>query len=199
MSESKAETRLTPPPGSRLANGAEVIKGYLSKLGSSPGVYRMMTREGDVLYVGKANNLKNRVASYTRPAKLPIRIQRMIAQTEVMEFITTHTEVEALLLENNLIKKLKPRYNVLLRDDKTFADILITTGHDYPQVVKHRGARDGKGDYFGPFASAGAVNRTITACKEPFCCAIVPTVYLPIGRGLVCNIRSNAVPRPVWI
>ncbi|RED54321.1 excinuclease ABC subunit C [Aestuariispira insulae] len=168
MNEDQITMRTQPPAGGRLATGVEVIKRYLAKLGTSPGVYRMLTHAGDVLYVGKANNLRNRVASYTRPAKLPIRIQRMIAQTETMEFIVTHTEVEALLLENNLIKKLKPRYNVLLRDDKTFADILITGDHDYPQVIKHRGSRDQKGDYFGPFASAAAVNRTITALQRTF-------------------------------
>ena len=157
-----------PEPENRLAHGVAGIKGYLENLGNTPGVYRMLNERGDVLYVGKAYSLKKRVASYTRPNKLPIRLQRMIAETRIMEFVTTHTEVEALLLENNLIKKLKPRYNVLLRDDKTFPDILIRTDHEFPQIEKHRGARDTKGDYFGPFASAGAVNRTLTVLQRAF-------------------------------
>lgn len=165
-SDSTAEVE--PEPENRLAHGVAVIKGYLENLGNTPGVYRMLNERGDVLYVGKAYSLKKRVASYTRPNKLPIRLQRMIAETRIMEFVTTHTEVEALLLENNLIKKLKPRYNVLLRDDKTFPDILIRTDHEFPQIEKHRGARDTKGDYFGPFASAGAVNRTLTVLQRAF-------------------------------
>jgi len=151
-----------------LARGVETIRGYLRTLPGSPGVYRMMNADGDVLYVGKARNLKKRVANYTLPAKQPVRIQRMISETESMEFITTHTEVEALLLESNLIKKLLPRYNVLLRDDKAFPHIMITRDHEYPALTKHRGARDKKADYFGPFASAGSVNRTITALQRAF-------------------------------
>ncbi|MTI10224.1 excinuclease ABC subunit UvrC [Rhodospirillaceae bacterium RKSG073] len=151
-----------------LEHGVAVIKSYLVHLGDSPGVYRMLDKSGQPLYVGKANNLKKRVASYTRPNKLTIRIQRMIALTQSMEFVICHTEVEALLLENNLIKKLKPRYNVLLRDDKTFPDILIRRDHETPQLIKHRGARKTKGDYFGPFASAGAVNRTINVLQRAF-------------------------------
>ena len=152
----------------RLENGINVIKGYLSKLNISSGVYRMINCNGEVLYIGKAYNLKKRVASYTRPMRMPIRLQRMVAETVSMDFITTHTEVEALLLENNLIKKLKPRYNVLLRDDKTFPDILIMDNQDYPQLIKHRGKHVVKGEYFGPFASAGAVNRTITTLQRVF-------------------------------
>jgi excinuclease ABC subunit C len=151
-----------------LAEGAEVIRGYLKTLPNTPGVYRMLNTQGDVLYVGKAKSLKKRVANYIQVMKLPNRLQRMVAETATMEFVTTHTEVEALLLESNLIKRLMPRYNVLLRDDKSFAHIMITKGHDYPQLTKHRGARDRNADYFGPFASAGAVNRTITALQRAF-------------------------------
>ncbi|HYC06008.1 MAG TPA: excinuclease ABC subunit UvrC [Azospirillaceae bacterium] len=151
-----------------LNRGVETIRGYLRTLPGTPGVYRMMNGEGDVLYVGKARSLKKRVANYTLPAKQPVRIQRMISETVSMEFITTHTEVEALLLESNLIKRLMPRYNVLLRDDKAFPHIMITRDHPYPALTKHRGARDQKADYFGPFASAGAVNRTMTALQRAF-------------------------------
>ena len=151
-----------------LASGAAVIQSYLQTLPSAPGVYRMLNQRGDALYVGKAHQLRKRVATYASPSKLPIRLQRMIAETRSMEFVTTHTEVEALLLESNLIKKLRPRYNVLLRDDKTFPHILITGDHDFAQLVKHRGARKREGRYFGPFASAGAVNRTIAALQRAF-------------------------------
>jgi excinuclease ABC subunit C len=151
-----------------LATGAAVIQSYLQTLPSTPGVYRMLNQRGDALYVGKAHQLRKRVATYASPSKLPIRLQRMIAETRSMEFVTTHTEVEALLLESNLIKKLRPRYNVLLRDDKTFPHILITGDHDFAQLMKHRGARKREGRYFGPFASAGAVNRTIAALQRAF-------------------------------
>lgn len=164
----------TTAPGKRkravadLNRGVEIIKGYLRTLPDRPGVYRMLNDEGDALYVGKARSLKKRVTNYTMPVKLPIRLQRMIAETTQMEFVTTHTEVEALLLESNLIKKLMPRYNVLLRDDKTFPHILITGGQDYPQLTKHRGTRTEAGSYYGPFASAGAVNRVLTALQRAF-------------------------------
>jgi len=151
-----------------LATGAAVIQSYLQTLPTTPGVYRMLNQRGDALYVGKAHQLRKRVATYASPSKLPIRLQRMIAETRSMEFVTTHTEVEALLLESNLIKKLRPRYNVLLRDDKTFPHILITGDHDFAQLMKHRGARKREGRYFGPFASAGAVNRTIAALQRAF-------------------------------
>ncbi|MFY8096051.1 MAG: excinuclease ABC subunit UvrC [Niveispirillum sp.] len=151
-----------------LNRGVEIIKGYLRTLPDRPGVYRMLNDEGDALYVGKARSLKKRVTNYTMPVKLPIRLQRMIAETTQMEFVTTHTEVEALLLESNLIKKLMPRYNVLLRDDKTFPHILITGGQDFPQLTKHRGTRTEAGSYYGPFASAGAVNRVLTALQRAF-------------------------------
>ncbi len=151
-----------------LTRGMDVIKNYLKTLDAQPGVYRMLNEKGDVLYVGKAKSLKKRVANYTTPQRLTIRIQRMISQTYAMEFITTHTEAEALLLESNLIKKLKPRYNILLRDDKSFPMILVTGDHDYPQVLKHRGAKNRKGRYFGPFASAWAVNETLNTLQRAF-------------------------------
>ncbi|MFV3075841.1 excinuclease ABC subunit UvrC [Niveispirillum fermenti] len=155
-------------PVADLNRGVEVIKAYLRTLPDRPGVYRMLNDDGDALYVGKARSLKKRVTNYTLPLKLPIRLQRMIAETTQMEFVTTHTEVEALLLESNLIKKLMPRYNVLLRDDKTFPHILIRGGHAFAQLTKHRGARTEPGSYYGPFASAGAVNRVLTALQRAF-------------------------------
>lgn len=151
-----------------LTRGIDVIKGYLKTLPANPGVYRMFNDKGDVLYVGKAKSLKKRVTNYTTPQRLTIRIQRMVSETHTMEFITTHTEAEALLLEANLIKKLKPRYNILLRDDKSFPMILLTNDHDFPQVLKHRGAKNRKGIYFGPFASAWAVNETLNTLQRAF-------------------------------
>jgi len=153
---------------SPLAAGIEVIKGYLKTLPPEPGVYRMLSERGDVLYVGKAKNLPKRVVSYTQPARLPLRLQRMVAATRSMEFVTTHTEAEALLLECNLIKELQPHYNVLLRDDKAFPYIAITR-HAFPQLLKHRGTRKlDEATYFGPFASAGAVNETIATLYRVF-------------------------------
>ena len=151
-----------------LADGATLIRGKLKSMPGSPGVYRMIGARGKVLYVGKARNLKKRVATYANAGRLPVRLQRMVAETRELEIVTTHTEVEALLLEANLIKTLKPHYNILLRDDKSFADILIAADHDFPQLIKHRGARKRPGKYYGPFASAGAVNRTITALQRAF-------------------------------
>lgn len=148
--------------------GVEVIRAHLRTLPGSPGVYRMFAADGAVLYVGKAKNLKRRVTAYTQPHRLPSRIQRMVAQTASMEFVTTHTEVEALLLEANLIKKLEPRYNVLLRDDKSYPFIVITSDHPFPQVSKYRGSRGRAGDRFGPFASTAAVNRTLGALQRGF-------------------------------
>ncbi|NBR33486.1 MAG: excinuclease ABC subunit C, partial [Rhodobacteraceae bacterium] len=133
--------------------GHELIHDYVKKLDSSPGVYRMLDAQARVLYVGKARNLKNRVSNYARLSGHSARIARMISETTQMMFLTTKTETEALLLEQNLIKQLKPRYNVLLRDDKSFPNILVTTDHDFPQIKKHRGAKKEKGAYYGPFAS----------------------------------------------
>ena len=148
--------------------GYEVIHGYLKTLDSSPGVYRMLDDQSRVLYVGKARNLKARVSSYSRPsAQHSRRIARMISETASMMFLTTRTETEALLLEQNLIKQLKPKFNVLLRDDKSFPNIMVTD-HAFPQIRKHRGAKTEKGAYYGPFASAGAVNRTLNQLQKAF-------------------------------
>lgn len=148
--------------------GAEIIREFVRTLPASPGVYRMLDANADVVYVGKARNLKARVTNYTRPEANPIRIQRMIAVTKTMEFVRTETESEALLLEANLIKRLRPRFNVLLRDDKSFPYILIATDHEAPELLKHRGAKRRPGHYFGPFASATAVSRTIAALQKAF-------------------------------
>ncbi len=152
----------------RLRAGVEVIQKALKTLPNSPGVYRMIDAAGDVLYVGKAKSLKKRVSNYARGVGHTSRIARMIADTASMEFVTTETETEALLLEANYIKQLKPRFNVLLRDDKSFPYILVTSDHVAPQLTKHRGARNRQGQYFGPFASVWAVNRTITALQRAF-------------------------------
>ena len=149
-------------------SGAALIKDFVSRLPDRPGVYRMLDDRQQVLYVGKAKSLKKRVASYTRTANQPVRLRRMIHATRDMEFVVTETETEALLLEATLIKRLKPRYNILLRDDKSFPYILIRKDHPAPQLVKHRGARNIKGDYYGPFASAGAVNRTVDTLQRAF-------------------------------
>jgi excinuclease ABC subunit C len=167
-----AADRAATPRRARVASiehGTGVIAAAVEKLPPSPGVYRMLDDAGEALYVGKARNLKKRVASYASPAKLSsTRLLRMVAETCSLEVVVTHTEVEALLLESNLIKRLMPRYNVLLRDDKSFPYILVTGDHGFPQVAKHRGARSRKGDYFGPFASAGAVGKTIVALQRAF-------------------------------
>ncbi|WP_103223816.1 excinuclease ABC subunit UvrC [Roseibium marinum] len=148
--------------------GVEVIADEVKRLPNGPGVYRMLDDKGEVLYVGKARSLKKRVISYTRLQGQSNRIMRMIMATAAMEFVVTRTEPEALLLEANLIKRLRPRFNVLLRDDKSFPYILVTGDHESPAIVKHRGARKRKGEYFGPFASAGAVDRTINALQKAF-------------------------------
>ena len=152
----------TPP------QGHEVIQSYLKTIDTSPGVYRMLDVESRVLYVGKARNLRARVSNYARPSGHSGRIARMIAATTSMMFLTTKTETEALLLEQNLIKQLKPKFNVLLRDDKSFPNILVTADHDFAQIKKHRGAKKEKGSYYGPFASAGAVNRTLNQLQRVF-------------------------------
>ena len=148
--------------------GHACIQGYLKTLDNSPGVYRMLDEQSRVLYVGKARNLRARVSNYARPAGHSPRIARMIRETASMMFLTTRTETEALLLEQNLIKQLKPKYDVLLRDDKSFPNILVAKDHTYPQIKKHRGAKKEKGTYFGPFASAGAVNRTLNQLQRVF-------------------------------
>ncbi len=148
--------------------GVAAIRQVLRTLKPRPGVYRMLDARGDVLYVGKARALKNRVANYTQIAGLPSRLQRMVSQTRNMEIVTTNSEAEALLLEAQLIKRFRPPYNVLLRDDKSFPFILLRAGHDFPRIMKHRGARKAKGDYYGPFASAGSVNTTVNALQKLF-------------------------------
>ena len=154
----------TPAPD---LTGHALIQSLLRGLDGSPGVYRMLDAQSRVLYVGKARNLRARVSNYARPSGHSGRIARMIAETAAMMFLTTRTETEALLLEQNLIKQLKPRYNVLLRDDKSFPNILVTA-HDFPMIKKHRGAKTEKGSYYGPFASAGAVNRTLAQLQRVF-------------------------------
>ena len=149
-------------------SGPEAIRSFVRTLPAAPGVYRMIDAAGEVMYVGKARNLKARVTNYTRPDGLETRLQRMIAATVTMEFVTTETESEALLLEANMIKRLKPRFNVLLRDDKSFPYILIATDHEAPELTKHRGSRRREGHYFGPFASATAVGRTIASLQKAF-------------------------------
>jgi len=155
-------------PQADAKTGHAAIQSYLKTLDSSPGVYRMLDDQSRVLYVGKARNLRARVSNYARPSGHSARIDRMIRETASMMFLTTRTETEALLLEQNLIKQLKPKYNVLLRDDKSFPNILVAKDHDYPQIKKHRGAKKEKGTYFGPFASAGAVNRTLNQLQKVF-------------------------------
>ncbi|MBU6165966.1 MAG: excinuclease ABC subunit UvrC [Alphaproteobacteria bacterium] len=151
-----------------LDRGVAAIRGVVQTLPLRPGVYRMIDAAGDVLYVGKARTLKNRVTNYTQVARLPRRLQRMVAQTRSMEIVTTNSEAEALLLEAQLIKRYRPPYNVLLRDDKSFPFILLRADHDFPRISKHRGARMARGSYYGPFASAGAVNATLNALQKIF-------------------------------
>ena len=157
----------TIPVEAKGQRGAALIAAYLKNLPDTPGVYRMLNQAGDVLYVGKAKSLKRRVAAYAKSGHNE-RITRMIADTAEMLFVTTGSETEALLLESNLIKRLKPRYNVSYRDDKSFPNILLREDHAYPQLLKHRGAKTAKGVYFGPFASAGAVNRTLNTLQRAF-------------------------------
>ncbi len=151
-----------------LPHGVAVIERALLTMPQSPGVYRMLDGKGEALYVGKARSLKKRVVNYTQIARLPERLRRMVAETISMEIVTTHTEAEALLLEANLIKRLKPRFNIVLRDDKSYPWLMLTEDHAFPQITKHRGARSRKGSYYGPFASAWAVNQTVTAMQRVF-------------------------------
>ena len=152
----------------KLSNGPALIADYVKRLPNKPGVYRMFDEYGTVLYVGKAKDLKKRVKAYTSYDRHTTRLRRMIRATTAMEFVITESETEALILEASLIKRLKPRYNILLRDDKSFPYILVRKDHPAAQVTKHRGARKIKGDYYGPFASAGAVNRTLDTLQRAF-------------------------------
>ena len=166
--EEQRETEASPQ-----TSGVAVIEGVLANLPSSPGVYRMLDAKGDALYVGKARSLKKRVANYTQLNRLPERLRRMVMDTAAMDIVTTHTEAEALLLEANLIKRLKPRFNIVLRDDKSYPWLMLTEEHAYPRITKHRGAVSDKkgakgGSYWGPFASAWAVNQTVTAMERVF-------------------------------
>ncbi len=163
-----ASGAIAPGIAPGIANGVAVLRAALRNVPASPGVYRMLDRKGDALYVGKARNLKSRVQNYTHPAGLSNRLRRMVAETAVLEIVVAATEAEALLLECNLIKRLMPRYNVLLRDDKSFPFIHLTADREFPRLTKFRGARDKSGSYFGPFASAGAVNRTLVALQKAF-------------------------------
>ena len=165
-SESDREQSLEATSG--IARGLAVIRAALKTMPPTPGVYRMLDRRGDALYVGKARNLKSRVQNYAHVATLSNRLRRMVAETTAMEIVSTHTEAEALLLECNLIKRLMPRFNVLLRDDKSFPLIHLTADHEFPRLTKFRGAQNKGGDYFGPFASAGAVNRTLVTLQKAF-------------------------------
>src|SRR5499425_2091702 len=160
------EEEFSAPGG--LGAGRAAILAHARHAPAAPGVYRMLDRAGEVLYVGKAKNIRKRVTAYARPTGHDSRIERMIAATVALEFVTTATETEALLLEANLIKRLRPRFNVLMRDDKSFPYILLTADHWAPQILKHRGARSREGNYYGPFASVWAVNRTITALQRAF-------------------------------
>jgi excinuclease ABC subunit C len=157
-----------PPSEGSLAEGMRIIGEFVHTLPRKPGVYRMIAADGEVLYVGKARSLRSRVAAYTQPTRLDTRLLRMVSGTKTMEFAVTDSEAEALLLENNLIKRFKPRFNVLLRDDKSFPYIVIRRDTEWPQLAKHRGVRDPKNEYFGPFASATAVNRTLYALQRAF-------------------------------
>ena len=183
-------------PASDPIRGVAAIEAALATMPLSPGVYRMLDARGDALYVGKARALRKRVAAYTQPARLPERLRLMVTQTAAMEIVTTHTEAEALLLEANLIKRLKPRFNIVLRDDKSYPWLLLTEDHPFPQIVKHRGARVRKGSYYGPFASAWAVNQTVTAMQRVFLLrSCADTVFANRSRPcLLYQIRRCSAP-----
>jgi excinuclease ABC subunit C len=168
FSEEKSTYAVRGADAPDLETGIAAIRNVLKTLPARPGVYRMLDARGDVLYVGKARALKNRVSNYTQVSRLPKRLSRMVAQTRGMTVVTTNTEAEALLLEAQLIKRFRPAYNVLLRDDKSFPFILLREDHAFPRAQLHRGARRAKGQYFGPFAGAGAVRKTLTALQKLF-------------------------------
>ncbi len=183
----------TPATGVR---GVSVIEAALATMPLSPGVYRMLDAKGDALYVGKARSLRKRVAAYTQLGRLSERLLRMVADTVAMEIVTTHTEAEALLLEANLIKRLKPRFNIVLRDDKSYPWLMLTEDHDFPQIAKHRGAQVKKRSYWGPFASAWAVNQTVTAMQRVFLLrSCADTVFANRSRPcLLHQIRRCSAP-----
>lgn len=197
-SQDKKNTSIPPPPNNEncLERGRYIIQAVVQTLPNSPGVYRMLDGDGRALYVGKAKSLKKRVVSYTRLAQLPYRLKRMVAQTKSMEIVQTRTEAEALLLESNMIKRLRPRYNVLLRDDKSFPYILLTGDHEAPQITRHRGQHKRAGQYFGPFASVRSVNQTITALEKAFLLrSCSDSVYANRSRPcLMYQIRRCSAP-----
>ncbi len=183
-------------PNPEPLRGVAVIEAALETMPANPGVYRMLDAKGDALYVGKARSLKRRVHSYTQIGRLGERLRRMVSETVSMEIVTTHTEAEALLLEANLIKRLKPRFNIVLRDDKSYPWLMLTEDHPYPQIAKHRGARTRKGSYWGPFASAWAVNQTVTAMQRVFLIrSCADTVFSNRSRPcLLHQIKRCAAP-----
>ena len=176
--------------------GVSIIEAALETMPISPGVYRMLDAKGEALYVGKARSLKRRVTSYTQIGRLPERLRRMVSETVTMEIVTTHTEAEALLLEANLIKRLKPRFNIVLRDDKSYPWLMLTEDHPYPQIAKHRGLQSRRGSYWGPFASAWAVNQTVTALQRIFLLrSCVDTVFSTRSRPcLLFQIKRCSAP-----
>jgi excinuclease ABC subunit C len=187
---------MTDPENQAQPRGAAAIEAALTTMPLAPGVYRMLDAKGEALYVGKARSLRKRVAAYTQVARLPERLRRMVSETITMEIVTTHTEAEALLLEANLIKRLKPRFNIVLRDDKSYPWLMLTEDHPFPQIAKHRGARVRKGSYFGPFASAWAVNQTVTAMQRVFLLrSCADTVFANRTRPcLLYQIRRCSAP-----
>ena len=192
---SDTDRPLDPAPEATPA-GAALIAASLATMPLSPGVYRMLDARGDALYVGKARSLKKRVAAYTQPARLSERLRRMVAETRALEVVTTHTEAEALLLEANLIKRLRPRFNIVLRDDKSYPWLMLTEDHPFPQIAKHRGAQMRRGSYWGPFASAWAVNQTVTAMQRVFLLrSCADTVFAARTRPcLLFQIRRCSAP-----
>ena len=196
MKESNGTNDLPTESELPAKQGVSVIEIALATMPLSPGVYRMLDRRGEALYVGKARSLKKRVASYTQLPRLPERLRRMVNETAAMEVITTHTEAEALLLEANLIKRLKPRFNIVLRDDKSYPWLMLTEDHPFPQISKHRGAHVRKGSYWGPFASAWAVNQTVTAMQRVFLLrSCADTVFANRTRPcLLHQIRRCSAP-----
>ena len=196
FNEEKATYSLRGAGAPDLEAGVAAIRAVVKTLPVRPGVYRMLDARGDVLYVGKARALKNRVTQYTQVARQPKRLLRMISQTRAMQIVTTNNEAEALLLEAQLIKRYRPPYNVLLRDDKSFPFILLREDHDFPRVQLHRGARRLKGQYYGPFASAGSVRNTLNSLQKLFLLRSCSDSFFATGRGPACSTRFAAAARP---
>ncbi|MSO90778.1 MAG: excinuclease ABC subunit UvrC [Acetobacteraceae bacterium] len=187
---------MDPQEAALASKGVAVIEAALATMPANPGVYRMLDAKGEALYVGKARSLKKRVVAYTQPLRLGERLRRMVAETVTMEIITTHTEAEALLLEANLIKRLKPRYNIVLRDDKSYPWLMLTEDHPFPQLTKHRGTQTHKASYYGPFASAWAVNQAVNALQRIFLIrSCADTVFASRSRPcLLHQIKRCAAP-----